>query len=380
MVMALYAIAELIEARSVDRARRAIASLLALAPDTAEVRQAGGGWAEVPADQVPLDAVVRVRPGCRIPLDGLVTAGASAVDQAPVTGESIPVEKAVGDPVFAGTISQAGLLELRVTAAASNTTLARIVHAVEQAQGARAPTQRFVDRFAAIYTPAVFVFAVAFAVFAPLGMGWSWTQALYQALVLLVIACPCALVIATPVTVVSGLGGGGAPGHPDQGRRLPGRRPQAAGHRAGQDRDHHRGQAATGRQPVSAIAPRRGSGARLGGGPGRALGPSGGPGDRERTRALWAGGGCAHRGAGTRRRGPHRRTAADAWQPSPDRGARPVRPRHRDPSGRPRIPGIERHTVGLRGHRARPLRRGRHDQASAPARPLLSCTDWVSPP
>ncbi len=205
MVMALYAVAEWIEARSVDRARRAITGLLALAPDTAEVRQAGGGWVEVPADQVPLDAVVRVRPGGRIPLDGLVTAGASAVDQAPVTGESIPVDKAMDDPVFAGTINQAGLLELRVTAAASDTTLARIVHAVEQAQGARAPTQRFVDRFAAIYTPAVFVFAVAFAVFAPLGMGWGWTQALYQALVLLVIACPCALVIATPVTVVSGL-------------------------------------------------------------------------------------------------------------------------------------------------------------------------------
>ena len=205
MVMALYAIAELIEARAVARARRAVARRLALAPAPAAGRPAGGGGAGVPADQVPLDAVVRVRPGCRIPLDGLVTAGASAVDQAPVTGESIPVEKTVGDPVFAGTISQAGLLELRVTAAASNTTLARIVHAVEQAQGARAPTQRFVDRFAAIYTPAVFVFAVAFAVFAPLGMGWSWTQALYQALVLLVIACPCALVIATPVTVVSGL-------------------------------------------------------------------------------------------------------------------------------------------------------------------------------
>lgn len=205
MVMALYAIAELIEARSVDRARHAIAGLLALAPDTAEVQQTGGGWVDVPADQVPLAAVVRVRPGGRIPLDGLVTAGASAVNQAPVTGESIPVDKTTGDRVFAGTINQTGMLELRVTAAASDTTLARIVHAVEQAQGARAPTQRFVDRFAAIYTPAVFVAAVAVATVAPLWLGWTWTQAVYKALVLLVIACPCALVIATPVTVVSAL-------------------------------------------------------------------------------------------------------------------------------------------------------------------------------
>jgi Zn2+/Cd2+-exporting ATPase len=205
MVMALYAIAELIEARSVDRARHAIESLLALAPDTAEMQQAGGGWVDVPAGQVPLDALVRVRPGGRIPLDGLVTAGASAVDQASVTGESIPVDKAVGDLVFAGTINQTGMLELRVTAAASDTTLARIVHAVEQAQSTRAPTQRFVDRFAAIYTPAVFVAAVAVALAAPLWLGWTWTQAIYKALVLLVIACPCALVIATPVTVVSAL-------------------------------------------------------------------------------------------------------------------------------------------------------------------------------
>ena len=205
MVMALYAIAEFIEARSVDHARHAIEGLLALAPDTAEVQQASGGWIDVPAGEVPLGARVRVRPGGRIPLDGLVTAGASAVDQAPVTGESLPVDKTVGDLVFAGTINQAGMLELRVTAGASDTTLARIVHAVEQAQGTRAPTQRFVDRFAAIYTPAVFVAAVAVALAAPLWLGWTWTQALYKALVLLVIACPCALVIATPVTVVSAL-------------------------------------------------------------------------------------------------------------------------------------------------------------------------------
>jgi len=205
MVMALYAIAELIEARSVDKARNAIKSLLDLTPDTAEVRQEDGGWANVPAAEVKLETTVRVRPGARIPLDGVVVAGNSAVNQAPVTGESIPVDKTMGDMVFAGTINETGTLEFRVTATANNTTLARIIHAVEQAQGTRAPTQRFVDRFAAVYTPAIFAIAVAVAVLTPWLMGWTWMQALYKALVLLVIACPCALVIATPVTVVSGL-------------------------------------------------------------------------------------------------------------------------------------------------------------------------------
>jgi len=205
MVMALYAIAELIEARAVDRARNAIKGLLDLAPDAAEVLQLDGSWSSIPAGEVVLDAIIRVKPGARIALDGVVTAGTSAVDQAPVTGESIPVDKSAGDAVFAGTINETGTLEIRVTSAASNSTLARIIHAVEQAQGARAPTQQFVDRFAAIYTPAVFALAVAVAVLAPWLMGWAWTTALYKALVLLVIACPCALVIATPVTVVSGL-------------------------------------------------------------------------------------------------------------------------------------------------------------------------------
>ncbi|WP_429611342.1 heavy metal translocating P-type ATPase [Variovorax sp. W2I14] len=205
MVMALYAIAELIEARAVDRARNAIQSLLALAPEQAEVKQPDGSWQTVRADAVALDAIARIRPGERVPLDGVVTAGLSAIDQAPVTGESIPVDKTVGDPVFAGTINQTAALEFRVTAVAANTTLARIIHAVEEAQGKRAPTQRFVDKFASIYTPAVFVLALAIALFTPLFMDWTWLQAIYKALVLLVIACPCALVISTPVTVVSAL-------------------------------------------------------------------------------------------------------------------------------------------------------------------------------
>ena len=159
----------------------------------------------VAAASVPLEAIIRVKPGERVPLDGVVTVGNSAINQAPVTGESIPVDKQPGDLVFAGTINETGLLECRVTAVASNTTLARIIHAVEQAQSTRAPTQRFVDRFAAIYTPAIFVIALAVAIVGPLGFGWPWLDALYKALVLLVIACPCALVISTPVTVVSGL-------------------------------------------------------------------------------------------------------------------------------------------------------------------------------
>lgn len=205
MVMALYAIAELIEGRAVDRARNAIKSLLDLTPDTAEVRQTDGSWTMTPAADVQIDAIVRVKPGARIPLDGTVASGTSAVNQAPVTGESIPVDKAQGDPVFAGTINETGTIEITVTAAASNTTLARIIQSVEQAQGSRAPTQQFVDRFAAIYTPAVFIIAVLVAVLTPVFLDFTWMQALYKALVLLVIACPCALVIATPVTVVSGL-------------------------------------------------------------------------------------------------------------------------------------------------------------------------------
>lgn len=205
MVMALYAIAELIEARSLDRARNAIKSLMALTPAYADVRQADGLWTSLLAADVPLGAVVRIRPGARVPLDGVVTVGASSINQAPVTGESMPVDKAIGDAVFAGTINQTGELEFRVTAAASNTTLARIIDAVEKAQATRAPTQRFVDRFAAIYTPAVFFIAIAVAVLMPWLMGWTLLQGVYKALVLLVIACPCALVLSTPVTIVSAL-------------------------------------------------------------------------------------------------------------------------------------------------------------------------------
>jgi Cd2+/Zn2+-exporting ATPase len=205
MVMALYAIAELIEAKAADRARNAIQGLIELAPDQSEIRQPNGSWLSVPSKEVLLESIVRIKPGERVPLDGVVTEGNSSVNQAPVTGESIPVDKAKGDSVFAGTINETAELQFRVTAAASDTTLARIIHAVEEAQQTRAPTQRFVDRFAAIYTPAVFVLALAVALLTPWLLGWTWLAALYKALVLLVVACPCALVISTPVTVVSAL-------------------------------------------------------------------------------------------------------------------------------------------------------------------------------
>jgi Cd2+/Zn2+-exporting ATPase len=204
MVMFLFTVAELIEAKSLDRARNAIGGLMQLTPETATVQQ-DGQWVEVEVKQIALGSVVRVKPGERIGLDGEVVSGQSTIDQAPITGESLPVEKAVGDKVFAGTINQAGSLEYKVTAAANNSTLARIIHAVEAAQGARAPTQRFVDSFSKIYTPAVFLLALAVAVFPPLFMGAAWFDWIYRALVLLVVACPCALVISTPVSIVSGL-------------------------------------------------------------------------------------------------------------------------------------------------------------------------------
>ena len=205
MVMVLFAIAERIEAKSLDRARNAIRGLLALTPEQATVRQADGSWQTLDVAQVSLGSRVRVRPGERIALDGEVLDGHSTVDQAPITGESLPVEKAVGDSLFAGTINGAGALEYRVTAAASDSTLARIIKAVEEAQGARAPTQRFVDRFARIYTPLVFLFSLAVAVVPPLLLNGEWFDWVYRALVLLVVACPCALVISTPVSIVSGL-------------------------------------------------------------------------------------------------------------------------------------------------------------------------------
>ncbi len=205
VVIFLFAVAEHIEAFSLDRARNAVRSLMALTPDVVSVKQADGSWQQVPAANVPVGSGVRVKPGERLALDGVVVAGESSVNQAPITGESVPVDKSVGDSVFAGTINGNGVLEFRTTGGKDETTLARIVHTVQEAQSQRAPTQRFVDTFSRIYTPVVVVLAAMIAIVPSLVFSEPFMPWLYKALVLLVIACPCALVISTPVTVVSGL-------------------------------------------------------------------------------------------------------------------------------------------------------------------------------
>ncbi|WP_374624868.1 heavy metal translocating P-type ATPase [Pandoraea sp.] len=205
MVIALFALSEKLEAASLTRARRAVEALMRLAPDHASVEQADGSWADVPAVSLSVGARVRARPGERIAIDGVIEQGSSALNQASITGESVPVDKTVGDEVYAGSINESGLIVYRTNVAPGDTTLARIVRIVETAQQQRSPTQRFVDRFARIYTPVVVLCALLVALVPPLAFGLAWSPWIYKALVMLVIACPCALVISTPVTVVSGL-------------------------------------------------------------------------------------------------------------------------------------------------------------------------------
>lgn len=203
-VVVLFGIAEWLEGWADRRGRRAIHALLELAPETAWVKEDGGAR-EMPVEDVAIDAVVFVRNGERVPLDGVVANGRSAVNQAPITGESVPVDKEPGDTVFAGSINGEGSLEIRVTKAAGDTTLARIIRLVEEAQAQRAPTQRFVDVFARYYTPLVALAALSIFIAPPLLFGGDWSVWLYRSCALLIIACPCALVISTPVSVVAGL-------------------------------------------------------------------------------------------------------------------------------------------------------------------------------
>lgn len=205
MVVFLFAVAELIEGLSLTRARNAVHSLLKLAPDVANLRSPTGELREVPVEAVQVGDILLVKPGDRISLDGIVQAGESSVNQAPITGESVPVDKAAGDQVFAGTINERGVLEVKATSDSRNSTLAKIVRVIEETQSNQAPTQRFVDVFARYYTPAVVLLALSVALVPPLVFGGEFAPWLYRALVLLVIACPCALVISTPVTIVSGL-------------------------------------------------------------------------------------------------------------------------------------------------------------------------------
>jgi Zn2+/Cd2+-exporting ATPase len=205
-VVFLFALAQLLEARAMERARGAIGALMDLTPAEALVRGPGpDGGRRVPVDRIDVGDVVIVKPGEKIPLDGVVAAGESHVNQAPVTGESLPVEKRAGDDVFAGTINGRGALDVRVTRLRGDSTLARIIELVERAQAQRAPSQTFVERFARIYTPAVLVLAACIGILPPVLAGASWSVWIYRALVLLVISCPCALVISTPVSVVSAL-------------------------------------------------------------------------------------------------------------------------------------------------------------------------------
>jgi Cd2+/Zn2+-exporting ATPase len=201
----LFALSLALESWSVGRARRAVAALMDLAPQTAHVRRPDGSEQEVPAEQVEAGTVFIVKPGERIPLDGRVVAGASAVNQAPITGESVPVDKAEGADVYAGTINGDGALEIQSSKRADESTLAHIIRMVEEAQSRRAPSEQWVERFARVYTPAVMALALAVLVVPPLFFGGSWDDWIYRALVLLVIACPCALVISTPVSIVAAL-------------------------------------------------------------------------------------------------------------------------------------------------------------------------------
>jgi Cd2+/Zn2+-exporting ATPase len=206
MVVSLFAAAQWLEAQSLDRARKAIGRLLDLASTDVLIRDALGER-HVDIEQVDPGALMIVKPGDKIALDGIVRNGRSDVNQAPITGESLPVEKAEGDEVFAGTINGHGALTVAVTRRRADTTLARIVHLVESAQAKRAPLQQFIDRFAAWYTPSVVILALAIATVPVLAFGQPFEAWLYRALVLLVVSCPCALVISTPVSIVSALAG-----------------------------------------------------------------------------------------------------------------------------------------------------------------------------
>ncbi|HEX9614143.1 MAG TPA: heavy metal translocating P-type ATPase, partial [Bacteroidota bacterium] len=203
-VIVLFSVSLLLESLSTDRSRRAIESLLKLSPTTATIHISGKETV-VPVEEVPVGEIITIRPGERIPLDGTVISGSSSVDQSAITGESIPVLKSESDTVFAGSFNQRGALEVRTTKTAGDSTIARIVSLVEEAQSGKAPSQTFIERFARIYTPAVFVLAVGIATIPPVVFGGLFGEWFYRALVLLVIACPCALVISTPVSVINAL-------------------------------------------------------------------------------------------------------------------------------------------------------------------------------
>lgn len=205
VVAALFRVSEMLETYTMDRARQSIRALMAIAPKVARIRRKGGGELELPVEDVQVGDTLIVRPGEKLAMDGQIISGRSAINQAAITGESIPVDKAPGDEVFAGTLNGEGALEVRVTKLVDDTTIARVIHLVEEAQAQRAPTQTFVDRFARLYTPAVMALAAVIMVGPPLLLGASWQEWIYRGLSLLVVACPCALVISTPVSIVAAI-------------------------------------------------------------------------------------------------------------------------------------------------------------------------------
>jgi Cd2+/Zn2+-exporting ATPase len=200
----LFSVAELLESYSMERARRSLRELMDLSPDEASVKR-DGQEVTIPVEDVAVGDVVVVRPGEKIPMDGTVVDGESAVNQAPITGESVPVDKTGGDDVFAGTINEGGYLEIEVTSDSSHNTIARIIQLVEDAQSSKTEREQFVERFASYYTPIVVSFAAIVAIAPPLFLGGAWPTYIVYGLTLLVLACPCAFVISTPVSVVSGI-------------------------------------------------------------------------------------------------------------------------------------------------------------------------------
>ncbi|SER65101.1 Cd2+/Zn2+-exporting ATPase [Gracilibacillus ureilyticus] len=204
-VVWLFALGTALQNRSIEQTRKSIRNLMDLAPSEAWIKD-GTELVKKPVEEVSVGEIVVIKPGDRIPLDGNIIHGETSVNQAPITGESIPVDKLSGDTVYAGTINESGSIEVKVTKLVEDTAISKIIHLVEEAQEQKAPTQAFIDKFAGIYTPVVFVFALVVIIFPPLlGMG-SWGEWIYKGLELLVVACPCALVISTPVAIVSAIG------------------------------------------------------------------------------------------------------------------------------------------------------------------------------